>query len=80
MMLMQKDYKVNMKPNITIRRFGKSVERYLNENFDIPFEESVRMVQDSSFTDMLDEDPNFVLHYSVSYWAKEIIEEYELQK
>lgn len=68
-----------MKPNITTRRFGKSVERYLNEKFNIPFEESIRMVRNSSFFDMLNEEPEFVLHYSASYWAKEIIEEHELQ-
>jgi hypothetical protein len=42
----------------------------------MPLDESQKLVKDSSFYFMLQDEPDFVLHYPASYWAKEIIEEH----
>lgn len=60
-------------------KFEKTVERYISDLNNISLEESVKLVKDSSFYDTLQEDPDFVLHYPASYWAKDIIDEHRME-
>ena len=47
-------------------------------NYHFGKKEAKNMVQNSAFMIMLKEEPDFVFHYNVEYWAKEIINEHTL--
>jgi hypothetical protein len=38
--------------------------------------ETVSIVNNSTFNEMLTEDPEFVMHYNVCYWTKDIYDEF----
>jgi hypothetical protein len=50
----------------------------LTRKHGIPEERAEQMVNDSSFSRLLVEDPVFVGHRSADYWADDILDEYSL--
>ncbi|PGQ46729.1 hypothetical protein [Bacillus thuringiensis] len=54
------------------------VQKQLVKNFGISEEEADYYIQDSSFIEMLQEDPDFVFHYNSQYWANNIAGEHNL--
>jgi len=55
--------------------FLQYVSDVLVEDFNYANDIAKEMVDMSALVDVLDEMPEFVLHYSVKYWAKQVIEE-----
>lgn len=55
--------------------FLQYVTDSLVEEFNCDHLQAKEMVSESALIEVLDEMPDFVLHYSVSHWAKQVIEE-----
>jgi hypothetical protein len=53
----------------------KIVLESLTKTFNIKSNNAKRLIEDSTFAEMLIEDPEFVGHYSAEYWAYQILEE-----
>lgn len=49
------------------------VAECINEIYGNDIEEAKSIVTNSSFPELLDEMPDFVLHYNLEYWAEEIM-------
>jgi len=54
------------------------VKKNLIENFGITNEAAEYYIQNSSFIELLETDPEFVFHYSSRYWANNIAGEHQL--
>lgn len=39
-------------------------------------QKAVKMVENSVFNDLLEDDEEFLYHYSVDYWVEDVISEY----
>lgn len=48
----------------------------LVDKYNYNVKEAENMVEESVFNQLLKEDTDYVFHYSVAYWAKEIYNEY----
>lgn len=46
-------------------------------NYHYSYTESRKIVEESTFNQLLEEETEYVFHYSVSYWTKAVKEEYE---
>ncbi|EEL58738.2 D-alanine--D-alanine ligase [Bacillus cereus Rock4-18] len=60
-----------------VQKFIGYIAEKLVVKFDVSPKEAMSYIYDSSFIDTLKNDPDFVFHYSSSYWAKHIINEHE---
>jgi len=60
--------------------FKTFVMNWLHEKYNYSIKESRNMVDDSAFFKSLKRTPWFVMHYSVDYWAKDIISEYDFKE
>jgi hypothetical protein len=48
---------------------------YLIHEEAIPYENATRMVEESTFNEILFEEREYVMHFSVKYWAEDVLEE-----
>ncbi|MEB8740792.1 hypothetical protein P4K71_24455 [Bacillus cereus] len=71
----QKNYSVESKK---VNRFIEYVAEKLINQYDVSPREVMDYITDSSFMETLNEDPEYVFHYSSHYWAKYIIDEHLL--
>lgn len=64
---------------VAVENIEKMRNYVINElaiNFKYDLEKAKSMVYDSVFNELLLEEPDYVFHYSVGYWAKEVQNEY----
>ena len=59
-----------------IQKMKQYVINNLIDKYNYSFSEAEKMVEQSVFNQLLKEDTDYVFHYSVEYWAKEIYNEY----
>ena len=59
-----------------INKMRDYVVNDLVANYHYDYNRAKDMALDSVFNKLLVEDTNYVFHYSVSYWAKEVNNEY----
>lgn len=55
-----------------IEKMRKYVVQNLVTNYHYDYEEAKKVVLESTFNQLLEEDTDYVLHYTVDYWAKEV--------
>jgi hypothetical protein len=68
-------YQDSLQKNINL--FKTMVEDALIEEFHINPKEVKQYIQNSTFLEMLEEDPIYVTHYDEVYWAQRIIQQNE---
>jgi hypothetical protein len=61
-----------------IDRTRYAVMLILTKQYNIPEEKAKEMVINSSFNEFLSKDPEFIGHRSATYWAKDILDEYDI--
>ncbi|RDZ05532.1 hypothetical protein C3744_29460 [Priestia megaterium] len=65
------------KDKFYVEEFIRLVKTNLMKESRLPEIEAVKIMKDSLFWDMIEDDPEFVLHYGTAYWVEEIISEQE---
>ncbi|MFT8341810.1 MAG: hypothetical protein ABF652_10305 [Clostridium beijerinckii] len=55
-----------------IEKMRKYVIQNLVTNYHYEDDNAKRVVLESTFNQLLEEDTDYVLHYTVDYWAKEV--------
>lgn len=64
---------------LSINEWKEKMVSYVKEvlitKYHFNQDEANIMVQNSTFLDMLDDDPEITMHYSAEYWAKDILNE-----
>ena len=58
--------------------FKSLVEDSLRNRCSLSKDEALGMMNESTFQDLLEEDPMFVAHYPPEYWVEDIVAEYKL--
>lgn len=59
----------------TRERFVKYVMDTIVKDYRYTEIESQEMVMSSALLELLDEEPEYVMHYSIQHWAKQVIDE-----
>jgi endo-alpha-1,4-polygalactosaminidase (GH114 family) len=59
----------------TVEKMIDYVIRAIIANYHFDLTKAKTMVNKSAFLEMLQEDPEFVFHYNVEYWAREVVNE-----
>lgn len=54
------------------------VEQALIKEYKYSQADAEFLVDSSAFIDVLNEEPNLVMHYSAEYWAKDIVQKYRM--
>lgn len=57
-------------------RMKKYVIQCLIDDYNYSKKDATKLVNNSVFNEMLETDTEFVMHYSVEYWAKDVINDY----
>lgn len=53
------------------------VIKYLINNYYYDYDKAKNIVEESSFYELLNENTNYIFHYSVDYWGEEVKKEYD---
>ncbi|MNC04397.1 hypothetical protein D3C75_518340 [compost metagenome] len=61
-----------------INKFKKIVLDSMMSKYDIKQDAAKKIIDRSTFAEMIWEDPEFIGHYSAEYWADQIFEESSL--
>lgn len=56
-------------------QFTQHILEKLVTEYDIPEHEALKHIKESVFTELLEEDPDFVFHHDSSFWANAIFKE-----
>lgn len=56
-------------------QFTQHILEKLVTDYDIPEHEALKHIKGSVFTELLEEDPDFVFHHDSSFWANAIFKE-----
>lgn len=57
-------------------RMRKYVIQHLIDIYNYSKRDATKLVNDSVFNEMLETDTDFIMHYSVEYWARDIVNDY----
>jgi len=63
-----------------INKMKKYVINSLVSNYRYENRDAIKIVNDSVFNQLILEDTEYVFHYSVNYWAKEVLKGENLYK
>ena len=67
------------RPFNPVHKFTEKILEELMHGFGYDEETAKSSLADSLYSEMVEEKPNFVLHYSPYYWAKEIYDEEHIE-
>lgn len=69
---------IQVKKQEYVSKFTERVLVDIASRYHVSRDESIRMLEGSSYNDLLEIDIGLVMHYPPSYWAKKVYEEANL--